>query len=159
MSTSSMSTDTPVIIEVAVNGVTTKERNPPVPDSPEALPPDALRRPDEGAAIVPTPTTVGGRATAEAPAENAEGCRPVRAGLCQQPGRHPLHDGRLSPRAPRPQLRRVRARVHAHGARLPPGRPAGGRVVEQVLLFGRWVLHDRRHTRLLGAAHPRGARA
>ena len=38
MSTSSMSTDTPVIIEVAVNGVTTKERNPAVPSDPALLP-------------------------------------------------------------------------------------------------------------------------
>src|SRR2546429_6791976 len=73
-----MSSDIPVIIEVAVNGVTTKERNPEVPDSPEAIATDALRCLDEGAAIIHTHTTVPGRLTTEAAAEYAEAFRLVR---------------------------------------------------------------------------------
>src|SRR5438128_2573517 len=110
-----MSSDIPVILEVAVNGVTTKERNPEVPDSPEAIAADALRCLDEGAAIIHMHTTVGGRPTAEAAAEYAEAFRLIRA---------ERDDGILYPTM---------------------GGGAG--------------IHDRRHSRVLGAAHPRRARA
>ena len=43
---------TPVMIEVAVNGVTTKERNPHVPSTPEEIAADAIRCIDAGASIV-----------------------------------------------------------------------------------------------------------
>ena len=43
---------TPVIIEAAINGVTTKQRNPHVPQAPQEIAADALRCVAAGAAIV-----------------------------------------------------------------------------------------------------------
>src|SRR4051794_41732800 len=74
-----MSSDIPVIIEVAVNGVTTKARNPEVPDTPETIAADAVRCLDEGAAIIHIHTTAPGQATADAAAEYAEAFRFMRA--------------------------------------------------------------------------------
>ncbi len=44
--------DTPVIIEAAINGMTTPERNPNVPSGPDAIRADACRCLDAGAAII-----------------------------------------------------------------------------------------------------------
>ena len=67
---------TPVIIEAAINGVTSKERNPHVPTAPAEIAADALRCLKAGAAIVHNHVDVasGGEAIA---ARQLEGWRPV----------------------------------------------------------------------------------
>src|SRR3954451_15912795 len=74
-----MTTDLPVIIEVAVNGVTTKARNAEVADMPAAVAEDALRCLDEGAAIIHSHTTQMGMAQAAAAEEYAAIFRAIRA--------------------------------------------------------------------------------
>jgi len=69
----------PVIIEVAINGVTTKARNPHVPIEPDEIAADALACIGAGAAIVHNHIDSGAR-TVEAAAERyLEGWRPVLA--------------------------------------------------------------------------------
>ena len=69
---------TPVVIEVAVNGVTTKERNPLVPSTPDEIAADAIRCIDAGASIVHIHNPVGRLSTADAAAMYAEALRKMR---------------------------------------------------------------------------------
>jgi uncharacterized protein (DUF849 family) len=74
-----VTTDVPVIIEVAVNGVTTKARNPEVPDTPDTVADDAVRCLDEGAAIIHSHTTQMGMPSVQAAEEYATIFRRIRA--------------------------------------------------------------------------------
>jgi uncharacterized protein (DUF849 family) len=74
-----MTSEAPVIIEVAVNGVTTKARNPEVPDTPQAVAEDAVHCLDEGAAIIHSHTTQMGMPSAAAAEEYATIFRLIRA--------------------------------------------------------------------------------
>ncbi len=69
---------TPVVIEVAVNGVTTKERNPLVPSTPDEIAADAIACLDAGASIVHIHNPVGRLSTADAAAMYAEALRIMR---------------------------------------------------------------------------------
>ena len=69
---------TPVMIEVAVNGVTTKERNPHVPSTPEEIAADAIRCIDAGASIVHIHNPAMRLSTADAAAMYAEALRIMR---------------------------------------------------------------------------------
>jgi uncharacterized protein (DUF849 family) len=69
---------TPVVIEVAVNGVTTKERNPHVPSTSEEIAADAIRCIDAGASIVHIHNPVMRLGTAEAAAMYADALRIMR---------------------------------------------------------------------------------
>jgi 3-keto-5-aminohexanoate cleavage enzyme len=69
----------PVIIEVAINGATTKEHNPNVPISPEEISADALRCIEHGAAIVHNHVDRFGTTAPEAAERYLEGWRPVLA--------------------------------------------------------------------------------
>jgi uncharacterized protein (DUF849 family) len=70
----------PVIIEVAINGVTSKARNPHVPIEPAEIADDALACIDAGAAIVHNHIDAGSTRSVEEAAERyLEGWRPVLA--------------------------------------------------------------------------------
>ncbi|MEO8697483.1 MAG: 3-keto-5-aminohexanoate cleavage protein [Acidimicrobiales bacterium] len=69
---------TPVVIEVAVNGVTTKERNPLVPSTSEEIAADAIRCIDAGASIVHIHNPAMRLGTAEAAAMYAQALRIMR---------------------------------------------------------------------------------
>jgi uncharacterized protein (DUF849 family) len=69
---------TPVVIEVAVNGVTTKERNPHVPSTPDEIAADAIRCIDAGASIIHIHNPAMRLGTAEAAAMYAEALRVMR---------------------------------------------------------------------------------
>jgi uncharacterized protein (DUF849 family) len=69
----------PVIIEAAINGVTTKERNPNVPRTPEEISVDALACFEAGAGIVHNHIDLVGLSEAEAAERYLEGWRPVLA--------------------------------------------------------------------------------
>ena len=56
--------DVPVILEVAVNGVTTKERNPLTPEAPEEVAADALACLDAGASVIHAHSRPSGLPTA-----------------------------------------------------------------------------------------------
>ena len=70
-------TDGPVIIEVAVNGVTTKDRNPRTPEAPDEVAADALLCLDAGASVVHVHCRPGGLPTAEAARAYAAALEPV----------------------------------------------------------------------------------
>jgi len=70
---------TPVIIEAAINGTTTKDRNPHVPRSPDEIAADALACIDAGAAIVHNHIDVVMVPGDEAAARYLEGWEPVFA--------------------------------------------------------------------------------
>lgn len=70
-------TDGPVIIEVAVNGVTTKQRNPRTPEAPEEVAADALVCLDAGASVVHVHCRPGGLPTADAARAYAAALEPV----------------------------------------------------------------------------------
>ena len=67
----------PVIIEAAINGVTTKEHNPHVPVSPEEIAADALRCIEGGAAIIHNHIDRSGLTEREAAERYLEGWRPI----------------------------------------------------------------------------------
>ncbi len=69
----------PVIIEAAINGATTKERNPHVPVTPEEIAADALRCFDAGASIVHNHIDRYGTTVAAAAERYLEGWRPILA--------------------------------------------------------------------------------
>jgi uncharacterized protein (DUF849 family) len=69
----------PVIIEAAINGATTKERNPNVPRTPEEIAADALAAIEAGAAVIHSHIDLGGLSEAEAAERYLEGWRPVLA--------------------------------------------------------------------------------
>ena len=69
----------PVIIEAAINGATTKERNPNVPRTPEEIAADALAAIEAGAAVIHNHIDLGGLGEAEAAERYLEGWRPVLA--------------------------------------------------------------------------------
>ncbi len=69
--------DAPVIIEVAVNGVTTKDRNPLTPEAPDEVAADALACLDAGASIVHAHSRPAGLPTSEAAAAYAAALEPV----------------------------------------------------------------------------------
>lgn len=69
---------TPVMIEVAVNGVTTKERNPHVPSTPEEIAADAIACIDAGASIVHIHNPAMRLPTTEAAALYAQALRIMR---------------------------------------------------------------------------------
>jgi uncharacterized protein (DUF849 family) len=69
--------DSPVIIEVAVNGVTTKQRNPRTPESPDEVASDALACLGAGASVVHVHSRPSGLPTSEAAAAYAAALRPV----------------------------------------------------------------------------------
>src|SRR5258705_4387680 len=69
---------TPVVIEVAVNGVTTKERNAHVPSTPDEIAADAIRCIDAGASIVHIHNPAMRLSTADAAAMYAEALRTMR---------------------------------------------------------------------------------
>jgi uncharacterized protein (DUF849 family) len=69
----------PVIIEAAINGATTKERNPNVPRAPEEIAADALAAIEAGAAVIHNHIDLGGLTEAEAAERYLEGWRPVLA--------------------------------------------------------------------------------
>jgi len=69
----------PVIIEAAINGATTKERNPNVPRTPEEIAADALAAIEAGAAVIHNHIDLGGLGLAEAAERYLEGWRPVLA--------------------------------------------------------------------------------
>jgi len=71
--------DEPVIIEVALNGVTTKARNPLVPETPEELAADALACLEAGASVIHVHNNPGGLAMAQAAERYAAALRPVAA--------------------------------------------------------------------------------
>ena len=112
----------PVIIEVALNGVTSRRRNPNVPATVEEHTKDALACIDAGATIIHThaPELVVG--ADEAAEQYATAFRPV---VEQHPGHHLLSDRRLRPddRGPLPPRRAARR----HGPRA-PGRVDTGSV-------------------------------
>jgi uncharacterized protein (DUF849 family) len=73
---------TPLIIEVAINGATTKARNPNVPRSPAEVAEDGLRCLQAGAAIVHNHNdepVIGGRSGAHSPAPYIEAWRAILA--------------------------------------------------------------------------------
>jgi uncharacterized protein (DUF849 family) len=70
---------TPVIIEAAINGVTTKERNPNVPRTPEEIAADALSSIEAGAAIIHNHIDLVGATQDEVVARYLEGWRPILA--------------------------------------------------------------------------------
>ncbi len=72
-------TDTPVIIEAAINGTTTKERNPHAPRAPEEIALDALACLGAGASIVHNHADKVGVPGEEAAARYLEGWAPVFA--------------------------------------------------------------------------------
>jgi 3-keto-5-aminohexanoate cleavage enzyme len=74
---------TPCIIEVAVNGVTKKARNPLAPESPEEIAEQAVASIDAGAAIVHMHTSEGGLPYTEAAELYARSLRIMRA---ERPG-------------------------------------------------------------------------
>ena len=67
----------PVIIEAAINGVTTKERNPNVPRTPEEVSADALACLEAGAAIIHNHIDLFGVSEEEAAERYLEGWRAV----------------------------------------------------------------------------------
>ena len=67
----------PVIIEAAINGVTTKERNPNVARTPEEIAVDALAAIEAGAAIIHNHIDLAGVSVEEAAERYLEGWRPV----------------------------------------------------------------------------------
>jgi 3-keto-5-aminohexanoate cleavage enzyme len=67
----------PVIIEAAINGATSKERNPNVPHGPEEIAADALACIDAGAAIIHNHIDRFGISEAEAAERYLEGWRPI----------------------------------------------------------------------------------
>jgi 3-keto-5-aminohexanoate cleavage enzyme len=69
----------PVIIEAAINGMTTKERNPNVPREPAEIAADALACIEAGAAIIHNHIDRGGISEEEAAARYIEGWTPVLA--------------------------------------------------------------------------------
>jgi 3-keto-5-aminohexanoate cleavage enzyme len=69
----------PVIIEVALNGVTTRERNPHVPVGPDEIAADAIACIDAGASVVHVHNSDMGLRLGEAAAQYAASLRPVRA--------------------------------------------------------------------------------
>ena len=69
----------PVIIEAAINGATTKERNPNVPRTPDEIAADALAAIEAGAAVIHNHIDLGGLGEAEAAERYLEGWRPVLA--------------------------------------------------------------------------------
>ncbi|HEX5266687.1 MAG TPA: 3-keto-5-aminohexanoate cleavage protein [Acidimicrobiales bacterium] len=69
----------PVIIEAAINGGTTKERNPNVPRQPEEIAADAIACIEAGAAIVHNHIDRGGLSVEEAAERYLEGWLPVLA--------------------------------------------------------------------------------
>ena len=69
----------PVILEVALNGVTSRERNPAAPRLPAEIAEDALRCLEAGAAIVHTHTHDALKGPAEAAALYLEAYRPILA--------------------------------------------------------------------------------
>jgi 3-keto-5-aminohexanoate cleavage enzyme len=69
----------PVIIEAAINGATTKERNPNVPRSPSEIALDALAAIEAGAAIIHNHIDMGGLTEEQAAERYLEGWRPVLA--------------------------------------------------------------------------------
>jgi uncharacterized protein (DUF849 family) len=69
----------PVILEVALNGITLPEQNPAVPRTPAEIAADALRCLDAGASIVHTHTHDFARPPAEAAALYLEAYRPILA--------------------------------------------------------------------------------
>jgi uncharacterized protein (DUF849 family) len=69
----------PVIIEAAINGVTSKERNPNVPRTPEEISVDALACIEAGAAVVHNHIDRAGITEGEAAERYLEGWRPVLA--------------------------------------------------------------------------------
>ena len=69
----------PVIIEAAINGATTKERNPNVPRTPEEIAADALAAIEAGAAVIHNHIDLGGLGEAEAAERYLDGWRPVLA--------------------------------------------------------------------------------
>ena len=72
-------TDAPVIIEAAINGATTKARNPHVAHTPEEIAADALATIEAGAAIIHNHIDLFGVTEDEAAARYLEGWRPVLA--------------------------------------------------------------------------------
>jgi 3-keto-5-aminohexanoate cleavage enzyme len=70
-------TDVPVILEVAVNGVTTKQRNPLTPEAPEEVAADALACLEAGASVIHVHSRPSGLPTAEAAAAYAAALEPV----------------------------------------------------------------------------------
>ncbi|MCU1366314.1 MAG: hypothetical protein JWN39_1953 [Ilumatobacteraceae bacterium] len=69
----------PVIIECAINGTSTKAKNPNVPISPEEIAADALACIEAGAALIHNHIDLRGVTEAEAAARYLEGWRPVLA--------------------------------------------------------------------------------
>ncbi len=69
----------PVIIEAAINGVTSKERNPHVPRTPEEIAADALACIQQGAAIIHNHIDLAGISETQAAERYLEGWRPVLA--------------------------------------------------------------------------------
>jgi 3-keto-5-aminohexanoate cleavage enzyme len=67
----------PVIIEAAINGATSKDRNPNVPRSPEEIAADILASIDAGAAIIHNHIDLRGTSGEEAAARYLEAWRPV----------------------------------------------------------------------------------
>ena len=67
----------PVIIEAAINGATSKERNPNVPRSPEEITADILASIDAGAAIIHNHIDLRDTSGDEAAARYLEAWRPV----------------------------------------------------------------------------------
>ena len=72
-------TDVPVVIEAALNGVTSKQRNPVVPITPDELARDAIECIDAGATVVHTHTHDLGAPPAESAASYAQAYEPVVA--------------------------------------------------------------------------------
>jgi uncharacterized protein (DUF849 family) len=72
-------TSGPVILEVALNGITTRERNPAVPRLPNEIAEDAIRCLESGAAIVHTHTHEFGLSAEKAAAVYLEAYRPILA--------------------------------------------------------------------------------
>ncbi|MBO0728829.1 MAG: 3-keto-5-aminohexanoate cleavage protein [Acidimicrobiaceae bacterium] len=70
---------TPVIIEAAINGATSKEQNPHVPRTPEEITSDALDCLEAGAAIIHNHIDRAGITEAEAADRYLEGWRPILA--------------------------------------------------------------------------------
>lgn len=71
--------ETPVIIEAAINGATSKRRNPNVPIEPEEIAADALAAIDAGASVVHNHIDLRGVDEDEAAARYLEGWRPALA--------------------------------------------------------------------------------
>jgi uncharacterized protein (DUF849 family) len=71
--------DSPVVIEVAVNGATKRERSPHVPQTPDEIAADAIACIDAGATIVHIHNAEMGLPWRESAARYAEALRPMRA--------------------------------------------------------------------------------